>query len=423
MIHFDNIKKYSLNNGLQIILFQDKSFPLVSVNVWYKVGSANETIKKSGLAHLSEHLMFQGSLHVPKEAHFKHIEEAGGTLNGSTNKDRTNYYETLPSNHLELALWLESDRMGFLVDALDDEKFDNQLSVVTNERKERYDNEPYGRAYELIFSNIFPLTHPYHAPVIGWQNDLNNLTISDAKNFLKTFYSPNNASLVVAGDFNSNEAEQLINSYFGDFKSSVIEKPIFQKNELTENKTLVYYDKVNLPRIYLVWLTDKSFSDEDFALSLSAYIIGNSKQKYLYKKLVYDEQSAAGISCFANTYKEAGMFVITATAHENGELDKIKESIFEVIEEIKNKGFAEDELARFLTLYNSHTIFSFQNLSHIADSLNNYDFELGYPNGFNFELNNFRNLTTEKVNTHTKDCLSKPYFELRILPQKENNDN
>ena len=180
MIHFDNIKKYSLNNGLQIILFQDKSFPLVSVNVWYKVGSANEILNKSGLAHLSEHLMFQGSLHVPKEAHFKHIEEAGGNLNGSTNKDRTNYYETLPSNHLELALWLESDRMGFLVDALDNEKFSNQLSVVTNERKERYDNEPYGRAYELIFSNIFPITHPYHAHVIGWQNNLHNLTISVA---------------------------------------------------------------------------------------------------------------------------------------------------------------------------------------------------------------------------------------------------
>ncbi len=421
MINLNSLIKYKLSNGLQVILYPDNNFPLVTTNLWYKVGSANEITGKSGLAHLSEHLMFQGSLNVPKEAHFKYIEEAGGSLNGSTNKDRTNYYETLPSNHLELALWLESDRMGYLLPSLDDDKFNNQLSVVINERKERYDNEPYGRASEILYSNIYSANHPYYAPVIGWQNDLDALTINDAKDFIKTYYSPNNASLVVAGDFELDETQLLIEKYFGNIPPAAnIPDIIYPDVALDQTKCVIHYDKVNLPKIYLAWQTDASFSDEDFALSLSSFILGNSKTKYLFKKLVYDKQVAVNISCSVISYKKTGLFLITATAHKDGNLDELKNLIFEEINEIRKNGFAEKELNRFINLYTSHSLFSLQNLANIADNFNSYDFELGYPDGFNFELEKYKNLTPQTVGKYTSDCLSKPYMELRILPQEEN---
>ncbi|MFH0734974.1 MAG: pitrilysin family protein [bacterium] len=421
MINLSSLIKYKLSNGLQVILYPDINFPLVSTNLWYKVGSANEIPGKSGLAHLAEHLMFQGSLNVPKEAHFKYIEEAGGSLNGSTNKERTNYYETLPSNHLELAFWLESDRMGYLLQALDDDKFNNQLSVVINERKERYDNEPYGKAGEIIYSNIYSAAHPYFAPVIGWQDDLDNLTIDDAKEFIKTYYSPNNASLVVAGDFDLEETKTLIEKYFGNIPPAKnIPQIIFPSVSLTETKCITHYDKVNLPKIYLAWITDPSYSDEDFALSLSSFILGNSRTKYLFKKLVYDKQVAVNISCSLNSYKNSGVFLITATAHKDGNLDELKNLIFEEIEELKKNSFSQKELNRFINLYTSHTLFSLQNLANIADNLNGYDFELGTPDGFDFEIEKFRSLTPEIVGRFTSECLSKPYIELRILPLEEN---
>ncbi|MCK5457570.1 MAG: insulinase family protein, partial [Melioribacteraceae bacterium] len=206
-----NIKyeKYILDNGLEVVLYQDKSLPIVSVNLWYKVGSANETNGKTGFAHLFEHMMFQGSKNVPKEKHFNYIEEAGGNLNGSTSFDRTNYYETHPSNSLELALWLESDRMGFLLEALTQEKLDNQKDVVMNERRQRFDNQPYGLSWELIFSSLFPENHPYHWPTIGWMKDIEKFELTDVSQFFKTYYSPNNASLVVGGDIEYDSALEL----------------------------------------------------------------------------------------------------------------------------------------------------------------------------------------------------------------------
>ena len=203
-------EKYSLSNGLEVILYKNNSLPLVAVNLWYKVGSAQEEKGKTGLAHLFEHMMFQGSENVPKEMHFRFIQEAGGTLNGSTSFDRTNYFEKLPSNELELALWLESDRMGFLQNSLDQEKLDNQKNVVYNERLERYDNQPYGLAWEILLSNLYPEGHPYSWATIGYPDDIKNYKLEDVKNFFRVHYSPDNASLVVAGDFDTDMTKKMI---------------------------------------------------------------------------------------------------------------------------------------------------------------------------------------------------------------------
>jgi len=209
-------EKYQLENGLEVILFQDLSLPTVAINIWYRVGSANEKPGKTGFAHLFEHMMFQGSENVPKEGHFKYIQEAGGNLNGSTSIDRTNYYESVPANYLDLVLWLESDRMGYLLPSLTQEKLTNQKDVVMNERRQRYENQPYGLSWERIFSNLFTSDHPYHWPTIGWMKDIEQFELDDVRNFFKTYYSPSNASLVLGGNFDKANAKNLIEKYFSE---------------------------------------------------------------------------------------------------------------------------------------------------------------------------------------------------------------
>jgi zinc protease len=423
MIDVNNLIKYKLNNGMNVILYSDKSFPDVAVNIWYKVGSANEKKGGTGLAHLCEHLMFQGSVNVPKEAHFKYIEEIGGVLNGSTSQDRTNYYETVPANNLELALWLESDRMGLLLPALDDEKFTNQLNVVINERKQRYDNQPYGKSWEIIFSNLFPENHPYHNPVIGWQEDLDKMTIDVAKDFIKTYYSPNNASLVIAGNFEIEEAKKMIEAYFGEFKPADIPAVTFPEYSLKGNKSLIYYDDVKLPAVYYVWQAGKEFTDEDFALTLAADILDESKTKHLYKKLIYDEKVAVGASVLPILLKNDGLFIISAIAHDMDSLDKMKQLIWEVIDNIKKEKFNDSEVKRYLNKYKSSKIFGYQKISGLANRINFYDNVLGNPDGFSYEENKYNEITAEIVSKYFIECVEKPYFELTILPKEANNVN
>jgi zinc protease len=418
MINLESITKYKLENGLTVILYCDKSFPNVAVNIWYNVGAANEVKGKTGLAHLCEHLMFQGSVNVPKEAHFRYIEEVGGILNGSTSQDRTNYYETVPANNLELALWLESDRMGYLLPALDEEKFNNQLNVVINERKQRYDNKPYGRAWELIFSNLFPENHPYHNPVIGWQEDLDKMTIDMAKDFLQTYYSPNNASLVIAGNFEIEEAKEMVNAYFGEFKPAKIPEVVFAESKLKENKSLIYYDDVKLPAVYYVWQAGKEFTEEDFALTLAADILDESKTKHLYKKLVYDEKVAAGASALPLLLKHDGLFIINAVAHDINSLDRMKELTWEVINNIRKEKFTELEVKRYLNKYKSAKIFGYQKISSLADKMNYYNNVLGYPDGFEYEEQKYTGLNSDVVTKYFLDLIDKPYSELTILPKE-----
>jgi zinc protease len=413
-------KKYKLKNGLEVILHQNKNLPLAAVNVWYKVGSANEVKGKTGLAHLFEHMMFQGSQNVPKEMHFRFIQEAGGTLNGSTTLDRTNYYEKVPSNFLEMILWLESDRMGFLLPALDQEKLNNQKDVVANERLERYDNQPYGLAWELIVQNIFPQNHSYSWPTIGFMNDIKNYSLEDVKNFFKTYYSPANAALVTAGDFDENEVVDLIEKYFADIPfSNSIPKINLHNQELKESNLLIHEDEVQLERIHLAWLSDKAYSENDATFDVLGDILSGSKSSKLYKSLVFEKEIAQDVSAFQFSGKLDGAFMIIATAKPGINTNELKKEILSEIEKISKGNINKKELLKSKNGIKANFISSLQNVDSIADQLNSYNFFTGEPNYFSEDLRRYEIIDEAKISNLVDEFLTKPFFELRIIPKKQ----
>lgn len=411
-------KKEILDNGLEVILYKENSLPLVSVNLWYKVGSANEKPGKTGFAHLFEHMMFQGSQNIPKEKHFKFVQEAGGSLNGSTSLDRTNYYETLPSNSLELALWLESDRMGFLLPSLTEEKLINQKDVVMNERRQRYDNQPYGLAFEKLLLNLFSNGHPYSWPTIGWMEDIERFELDDVKDFFKTYYVPNNASLVVAGDIEYEETLELVKKYFGEIpKGNDVPKIEFTNSELTSDKLIEIDDQVHLPRLYIAWQSEKMYEKYDAALDVLSEILSDSKNSRLYKSLVFEKQIAQDVSAFQYSATQAGMFIIIATARPNVKLEVLKTSIFAEINKIVENGITDEELMRAVNGIKSSYIFSLQKQTVLADQLNNYNCNLGEPNSFIFDIERYESVTNDLVREAAEKFLLKPNVDLRINPK------
>jgi len=414
-------EKYRLANGMEIILFQDRNLPSVANNIWYRVGSSNEVKGKTGLAHLFEHMMFQGSKNVPKEMHFRYIQEAGGSLNASTSFDRTNYFEKLPSNDLELALWLESDRMGLFLDALDQVKLDNQKSVVLNERLERYDNQPYGLAWEKILNNLYPTGHVYNWPTIGYYKDIESYTLEDVQAFFKKYYSPSNSTLVVAGNFEVDKVKSLIEKYFGELRNG--EKPQEVKSNaaaLNETKLITFEDKVNLERIYLAWHTQNAFDEDDAALDILSDVLSGSKNARLTRKLIYELQIAQDINSMQFSGKYGGHFMIVATAKPGKTLDYIKKIIFDEVSLLISDSISQSELQRSKNVIKSNFIYSLQNIDTVADLLNLYNFYLGEPNSFNFDLSRYNNVDELKIQQIAKKYLQKNYVELRIVPEKQN---
>jgi len=411
-------QKYKLDNGLEVILHQNKNLPAVAVNVWFKVGSARETKGKTGIAHLFEHMMFQGSENVDKELHFKYVQEAGGTLNGSTSIDRTNYYEKLPSNYLELALWLESDRMGYFLPALTQQKLDNQKDVVFNERLERYDNQPYGLAWELLIGNMYDKNHPYSWPTIGFANDIKNYNLDDVIIFFKKYYSPGNASLVVAGNFEFDKTKLLIEKYFANIKNGdKLNRLEVINKKLDANIVITHEDNVQLERLYLAWSTGTAYGEDDAALDILSDLLTGSKNSRLYKNLVFEREMAQDISAFQFSGKYAGHFTIVATAKPGYSLDEIKSEIFKEINNIKTDGISSKELQRSKIGIKSSFVFSLQNLESIADHLNSYNFYLNEPNSFSYDLNRYDKVTTEEIINVSVKYLSQPFVELRIIPK------
>lgn len=414
-----NCTKGKLKNGLEYILYEDKSLPLVSVNIWYRVGSAYEKKGKTGLAHLFEHMMFQGSENVPKEMHFRYIQEAGGTLNGSTSTDKTNYYEKLPSNYLELALWLESDRMGYFLPALTQEKLDNQKDVVKNERLERYDNQPYGLAWELINTNLYPEGHPYSWSTIGFLKDIESYTFDDVKNFFEKYYSPNNACLVVAGDFDKDNAIHLIEEYFGSIKSfESNHKPASNKLTLKENILVEHKDNVQLDRIYLAWHSDLIFGEDDASLEVAADILTGSKNSRLYKKLVFDLQIAQDVTAFQHSGKFGGQFLIISTARPGTNLDELKKIILDEVNTIAITDVSEKELEKSKNGIKAQFVFAMQNLDTVADYLNHYNYHLNEPNSFERDLDRYNKVNSISIKNAVQNYLTKPFVELRITPKE-----
>lgn len=402
-------ERYVLSNGLNVILHEDHTTPTVSVNTWYHVGSAYEKPGRTGFAHLFEHLMFEGSGHVAEGDFDKLLEAAGGENNGSTTEDRTNYYEDIPSNALELALYLDSDRMGFLLDAMTPEKVDGQRNVVKNERRQSYENRPYGLAWETIYKNLYPAGHPYSWPVIGSMEDLSAASYEDVVEFYKTYYVPNNASIVIAGDINPKETIKLVEKWYGSIPSG---KPVPPLNpaaaKLYEEKFVILEDNVQLPRIYMAWITPSKFSPGDAEMDILSNILTGGKNSRLYQRLVYELQIAQDVNAFQNSGKLSSQFFIIATARAGHNLTEIKNIIQEEIDKLKKEPPGERELKRAVNQIEASFLDALERVGGFngkADLLNSYFYYAGNPDYANEDLARYKALSPEDIQSAVQTYL------------------
>jgi zinc protease len=340
-------ESYTLPNGLTVILAPDHTTPTVSVDVWYHVGSKNEAAGRTGFAHLFEHVMFTGSGHVPYGVHDRLTEGVGGSNNGETSNDRTTYYETVPSNYLEDQLWLESDRMGFLLDTLDLVKLNAQRDVVKNERRQSMDNQPYGRADEILAQATYPPSNPYSWDVFGSMADLSAASPDDVKSFFRLYYAPNNAILTIVGDFDPAIAKGWVTKYFGDIpRGKPVARPNVQPVTLNRETRLVFEDRVQVPRLYLQWPTVGEKSDDRFALDVLGAILTGPRTARLTKALVYDQQAAASIGAFQNSHEDVGDFDIIVTPRPGHSLTDLEAATDAIVAKLKAGGPTAEEIQR-----------------------------------------------------------------------------
>ncbi len=361
------IVEYDLENGLHVILCERHEIPLVAVNVWYRIGSKDEDTHRTGFAHLFEHMMFQGSDNVPKMGHFKFIQDVGGTLNATTSQDRTNYFETLPSSHLGLGLWLESDRMLAL--NVTQENFENQRAVVKEERRQRYDNRPYGTVYETLLTHVFP-TSGYHWATIGSMQHLDDATIDDVIDFHRQHYLPNNASLTIAGSFNESDARRQVEQFFGAIPRGAIPPRRDQIVEpLKEQIRVETQDAVALTLVTLAFQVPAAFTDESYALDIAADILGSGRSSRLYHRLVYKEEIAHEVSVYNVSNEKAGMFVVQAVVQASSTPAEVEAVLWEELQTFLSLGVSEMELQKALNKAESSYIRHLIPLAAQADNL------------------------------------------------------
>ena len=401
-------EKYVLPNGLTIIIHEDHSDPLVHVDVTYHVGSAREEIGKSGFAHFFEHMMFEGSDHVGKGAHFKIITEAGGTLNGSTNGDRTNYFETVPSNQLEKMLWLESDRMGFLLDAVTQEKFDNQRSTVKNERGQNYDNRPYGLAGEFGAKNLYPYGHPYSWLTIGYVEDLNRVSVNDLKNFFLRWYGPNNATLTIAGDVKTADVLKLAEKYFSSIpKCPAVEKTVLPRAVVDADRYASYTDNyARLPQLSKVYPTVPNYDKDMAPLACLAEILGRGKTSILYQELVKPKK-ALNASTFSQLSELAGEFSFSITPFPGKSLAAMDSLLKNALDMFEKRGVTDEDITKFKGGIESQYINRLQSVQGKGSQLAAFQTLAGNPNMIGKLLNMYQDVTKEDVwrvyNEYIKD--------------------
>lgn len=413
-----DFEEYDLPNGLHVILHQDNSNPLVSVDIWYHVGSKNEDTNHTGFAHLFEHMMFQGSAHVGKAEHFSYIQKAGGTLNGTTNQDRTNYFETVPSNSLELVLWLESDRMSTL--NVTQENFDNQREVVKEEKRQRYDNIPYGSRFYNLFKNAYNGTEYGWIP-IGSMKDLNDASLSYAQNFYKKYYAPNNAVLVIAGDINYEKTKELVLKYFGDLKPAETNSAQFPKNSFHRGEVKdTVFDNVQLPAIYIGYRVPGVKSKDQYALNLLASILSEGKSSRLYNDLVYINKLSKSVFSFNWDLELGGLFIISATGLKNSNLEEIENHIDKQIKEILSGNITENELEKAKNSSETNFVNRQQTMLGIADQLAYYWTYFKNTGMINSDIQNFRNTKLDDIHNAAKKYLTKDNrVVLYYLPGKK----
>jgi zinc protease len=395
-------EKYTLPNGLEVILSEDHRLPLVAIDIWYHVGPANEAAGRTGFAHLFEHMMFQGSKHVPGDSHFRLLEAAGGTnLNGTTNFDRTNYFETVPASQLELGLWLESDRMGYLLETVDVAKLANQQDVVRNERRQSTENAPYGIVSETLFQTIFPRTHPYFGNVIGSHADIQAAKLEDVKGFFKQYYAPNNASLAIVGDFDKAQTKALVEKYFGPLKRGPdVPKVNVTTPPITTERRVVVTDRVELPRVYMAWITPPFFAPGDADADITASVLGGGNSSRLYKKLVYEKQIAQDVSAFQYSLALGSTFQIVATVRPNHTPQEVEKAIDEELDRLRQGGPEEKEVARARNTFETGMLQGLEVLGGfggVADTLNMFNHYVRDPGYLPKYLEEHRQVTPASV--------------------------
>ncbi len=412
-------EKYTLPNGLEIILHEDHSTPVVTVNTWYKVGSGDEKPGRTGFAHLFEHVMFMGSQNVAVGEFDKALEAAGADNNGSTTEDRTNYYENLPANALALALWLDADRMGFLLPTMDKAKLDVQREVVKNERREGVDNAPYGRADETILAALYPKGHPYSWSVIGSMADLGAAEVEDVSEFFRTYYAPNNASITIAGDFNPAEAKRLVQLYFGDIPRgpAMPARPSVAPVMLAKDTFLVLEDRVQLPRTFYTWPTVKVFDKDDAALDVLSSVLASGKNSRLYKRLVYDMQIAQSVSASQYSSKLAGRFEIDVTPKPGQSPAAIDKVVKEEVQRLISEQITERELRRAQNSYRSSFLNRIASNLGKSEVLNSYNYMAGNPDYVQQDAARYEQVTRADVQRVAQTYLGKPKVVLTVVPE------
>jgi zinc protease len=414
---------FRLSNGLTVILHEDRSVPKVAVNVWYHVGSSHEKPGRTGFAHLFEHLMFEGSGHV-KEGEFDTLlEAAGGINNGSTTEDRTNYYEIVPSNALDLALFLESDRMGYLLDVVTPQIVDSQRDVVKNERRQSYENVPYGPAMLRLSELLFPKGHPYHWPTIGYMEDLSAATHDDVVEFFKKHYAPGNASLVIAGDIDVAEARRKVEHWFGDIPAGAAVEPLHvppaQLTSVIKERVL---DNVQLPRIYLAWHTPALYQPGDGALDVVSGVLTGGKSSRLYKRLVYDLQLAQDVTAVQNSSRYGSVYLIVVTARPSPDspdntLARLVSIVDEELDKLRSAPPDLREVERVRNSVQSSFISEMETVAGKADQLNTYYTFTGNPDYFNEDLGRYLSIDPSDIQAAVRRWLPKGRrLELSVVP-------
>jgi zinc protease len=404
-------EKYTLPNGLEVILSQKRGLPMVAVNLWYHVGPANEEKGRTGFAHLFEHMMFQSSKHVPPDSHIRLLEAAGASdLNGTTDYDRTNYFETVPANQMELALWLESDRMGYLLDKVDQAALSNQQDVVRNERRQSVENEPYGLAEEALTQTLFPAGHPYYGNVIGSHEDIQAAKLDDVKKFFRQYYAPNNASIAIVGDFEPGQVKALVQKYFGTLKRGPAVPPIKAETpKITSERRTVVNARVELPRVYIAWLTSPILKPGDADADIAATILGGGRSSRLYKKLVYEKQIAQDVTAQQYSLMLGSVFQIQATARPGHTVEELEKALEEELSTFRSKPAELSEIERARNTIETNMIGGLERLGGfggIADRLNSYNHYLGNPDYLQQDIQRYRMVTASTLQTFARDQLA-----------------
>ena len=418
---FTEFSSHQLPNGLQLLLHSNASAPLVALMVMYHVGSKNERPGKTGFAHLFEHLMFMGSEHVPTGDFDKLLEAAGGDNNGSTTEDRTNYFEDGPSSALELMLYLDSDRMGFLLPEITPPKVDLQRGVVQNERRQSYENQPYGLAQENILQRLYPADHSYHWPVIGSMADLSAASIEDVQQFSRTYYTPSNATMVVAGDVTLSRVRPMVERYFGGLgRGPAVTRTPPPAVNLTADVFATLEDRVQLPRVYDTWHTVKSFAHDDAGLEMLGNILADGKASRLYKRLVYELQIATQVTAFQDAGRIDGKFEIFATARPGHDLNELARVIDAEVRALAESGPTPREVERVRNSIEAGFLGRMERVGSFggkADQLNYYDYYVGRPDYFQRDLDRYRGVTAADVQRLARDYLVRAHrVVLSVVP-------